>query len=127
MIKMICEVWRKAGMTQEAFEQWWLREHGTLVKQHAKAMGYVRYVQSHKVPSPEIDAFAKARGWSTPPDGLTEVWWESIDTMKSALSSPAGQAASAAMEADEVNFLDRSRISAFLSVEKTIFDFTAGK
>lgn len=124
MIKMAIEVWKKAGMSDEAFARRWLVEHGALVKQHARAMGFVRYVQSHKLPSPEIAAFAKGRGWKTPPDGWTEVWWESEEAMQAALGSPEGQAASLALAEDEVHFIEPSKISAFLAVEETIFDFT---
>lgn len=124
MIKMIVEVWRKDGMSFEAFTERWLGAHGALVKQHARAMGFVRYIQSHKQPSPAIDAFARGRGWKQPPDGLTEVWWESVESMDASLGSPEGQAASAALAADEVQFIEMSKISAFLAVEEVIFDFT---
>src|SRR3546814_12614340 len=109
MIKMVVEVWKKDGMTDAAFTRRWLVEHGALVKQHANAMGFVRYIQSHKQPSPAIEAFAAGRGWKRPPDGLTEVWWESGEAMNAALGSPAGQAASAALAADEVQ-LDRKGV-----------------
>ena len=125
MIKMIVEVWKRPDMTEEAFGRRWLVQHGALVKKHAKAMGFLRYVQSHKQASEEIAAFALARGWKLPPDGLTEVWWESAEAMNAALSSQAGQAASAELEADEREFCDARRLSAFLAVEETIFDFTA--
>lgn len=124
MIKMVCEVWRKEGMSFEAFTSRWLNEHGALVKQHAAAMGFMRYIQSHKQPSPEIDAFAEGRGWKRPPDGLTEVWWESEEAMKAAFATQEGQAASAALAADEVQFVESSKISAFLAIEEVIFDFT---
>ena len=124
MIKMVVEVWKKTGLTDEAFGRRWLVEHGRLVRQHAKSMGFVRYVQSHKLPSPEIEAFARGRGWKSPPDGLTEVWWESREAMHAALGSPEGQVASAALAADEIQFIESSKISAFLAEEKTIFDFT---
>jgi len=124
MLKMVIEVWKKDGMSDEAFSQRWLGEHGKLVKQHAKAMGFVRYIQSHKLPSPEIEAFAEGRGWKPAPDGLTEVWWESEDSMKAALGSAEGQAASAALHADEVHFIESSKISAYLAREEVIFDFT---
>ena len=124
MIKMVVEVWRKEGMSFEAFTRRWLNEHGALVKRHAEAMGFQRYIQSHKQPSAEIEAFAEGRGWKQPPDGLTEVWWESEAAMQAALSTPAGQAASAALAADEVQFIEMSKISAFLAVEEVIFDFT---
>lgn len=124
MIKMVVEVWRRPDMSFEDFTQRWLGAHGALVKQHARAMGFVRYVQSHKQASEAIEAFADGRGWKAPPDGLTEVWWESAEAMNAALSAPEGQQASAALEADEIQFCDGRRMSAFLAVEETIFDFT---
>jgi hypothetical protein len=125
MIKMVVEVWKKPDMTDEAFARRWLVEHGALVKANARAMGFVRYIQSHKVPSPAIDAFAEGRGWKGPPDGLTEVWWESEASMNAAMGSPEGQVASAILAEDEVKFTDGKRLSAFLATEEVIFDFTA--
>ncbi len=123
MIKMVVEVWKKPGMTDEAFSQRWLVEHGGLVRKHAKAMGFLRYVQSHKRPSAEIEAFAAGRGWKPAPDGLTEVWWESVEAMQAALASPEGIAASAELEQDEKHFIDPPKISAYLAVEEEIFNF----
>lgn len=126
MIKMVVEVWKKPEMTDEQFRTRWLVEHGALVRKHAKAMGFLRYIQSHKRVSPEIEAFSEGRGWKRPPDGLTEVWWESEASMQAALGSPEGQAASAALQADEEQFIDPPRISAFLADEEVIFDYTVG-
>ncbi len=125
MIKMVVEVWKKDGMSDEAFARRWLVEHGALVKKHARAMGFLRYIQSHKRPSPAIDAFGEGRGWKRPPDGLTEVWWESEETMNAAMSSAEGQAASAELAVDEQEFTEASKLSAFLATEEVIFDFTA--
>lgn len=127
MIKMVVEVWKKSGMTDEAFARRWLVEHGALVKTHARAMGFLRYIQSHKLPSPAIEAFAEGRGWKKAPDGLTEVWWESEEAMNAALDSPEGQAASAILAEDEVKFTEATRLSAFLATEEVIFDFTADR
>jgi uncharacterized protein (TIGR02118 family) len=124
MIKMVVEVWKKDGMSDQAFAQRWLVQHGELVKKHAKAMGFLRYIQSHKIPSPEIAAFAEGRGWKPAPDGLTEVWWESEGAMHAALASPEGGAASAELAEDEVKFTQASKLSAFLAEEEVIFDFT---
>lgn len=125
MIKMVVEVWKKPEMTDEQFRERWLVEHGALVRKHAKAMGFVRYIQSHKRHSPEIDAFGEGRGWKRPPDGLTEVWWESEESMQAAFATPEGQAASAALQADEEQFIYPPKISAFLADEEVIFDYTA--
>jgi hypothetical protein len=127
MIKMVVEVWKRPDMTDEAFGRRWLVEHGVLVKKHAKTMGFVRYVQSHKQHSEAIAAFAEARGWKSPPDGLTEVWWDSVEAMNAALGSEAAKAASAELEADERKFCDTRRLSAFLAIEETIFDFSSGE
>ncbi len=124
MIKMVVEVWKKPDMSDDAFARRWLVEHGALVKAHASAMGFLRYIQSHKLPSPAIEAFAEGRGWKKAPDGLTEVWWESEEAMNSSLGSPEGQAASAILAEDEMKFTDTRRLSAFLASEEVIFDFT---
>jgi len=123
MIKMVVNVWKRPDMSDEQFKNRWLVEHGALVKQHAKAMGFVKYIQSHKLPSPEIEEFGRSRGWTTPPDGLTEVWWHSAESMRAAFASPEGQEASAILEKDENQFIDVKRISCFLAEEEVIFDF----
>lgn len=123
MIKMVCTVWKLPELSHEDFSKHWLEKHGALVKEHAKAMGFVRYVQSHKLSSAALEEFSASRGWAQPPDGLTEVWWESEESMNAALGSPEGQRASAILQKDERNFIDATRVSAFLSVEETIFDF----
>jgi hypothetical protein len=126
MIKLVVEVWKRSDMSMEAFTRRWLVDHGALVKKHANAMGLVRYVQSHKQPSDAIDTMARGRGWKSPPDGLTEVWWESMESLNKAMSSAQGQAASAELALDEQQFCDAKKVSAFLAIEETIFDLTSG-
>lgn len=123
MIKMVVEVWKKPGMTDEQFARRWLGEHGALVRKHGRAMGFMRYIQSHKVPSPEIQAFSDGRGWKRPPDGLTEVWWESMESMQAAMASAEGMEASRILQEDEEKFIDAPKISAFLAQEEVIFDY----
>jgi uncharacterized protein (TIGR02118 family) len=124
MIKMVVINFRKPSMTPEEFSRYWRTTHAELVKKHGKAMGFKKYVQSHLVPSPEMEAFAKARGWAAAPDGLTEVWWESLEAMQTAMGSPEGQAASAVLAADEPNLINPSQMSAFLATEYVVFDDT---
>jgi uncharacterized protein (TIGR02118 family) len=124
MIKMVVNVYRKPGMTREAFDARWLVQHGDLVRKHAKAMGFLRYVQSHNLPSAEIAAFAASRGWDQPSDGVAEVWWESLQSMQAAMATAEGQSASKELQEDEEQFVDCARISAFLSEDSVIFDHT---
>ncbi len=124
MIKMVVINFRKPGMTLEEFTAYWKKTHADLVRQHGRKMGIRKYVQSHVLPSPDMDAFAKARGWAAAPDGLTEVWFDSLEAMQKAMGSPEGQAASAILAADEPNLINPSRISAFLSTEYVVYDDT---
>ena len=122
MIKMVATVWRKPGLSLEEFTARWSGEHAMLVRRHKAAMGFVRYVQSHFVESPEIRAFTESRGWASPPDGIAELWWESLDTLQHAFSSPEAAAASAILAEDEAVFVDTTRNAAFLSREFEVFN-----
>ncbi|MCP5378827.1 MAG: EthD domain-containing protein [Novosphingobium sp.] len=122
MIKMVVNVYRKPGMSKEEFDRYWLEDHGALVRRLGKAMGFVRYVQSHNIPDPDIEAFRVGRGWDEPSDGITEVWWESRESMEAALASEEGQRASQLLYEDEQKFVDAARSSAFLSKDDVIFD-----
>lgn len=124
MIKMVVEAWKLPGMSDEDFRARWLNEHGDLVRKCADAMGFVRYVQSHKIESPEIESFSQIRGWKAPPDGLSELWWKDLDSMRSAMASPEGIEAGKLLAEDEVKFIDSKKISAFLSIENCIFDYS---
>lgn len=124
MIRMLVEVHKRPDLADAAFYDRWKIEHGDLVRDNAAAMGFLRYIQSHRIASPEIEAFAAGRGWAAPADGQAELWWPSVPAMEEALGSPAGEAASALLEVDERAFTDTSALSAFLTSEETIFDFT---
>lgn len=125
MIRMLVEAHKRPDLEDDVFYDRWRVEHGDLVRDSAQAMGFLRYIQSHRVASPEIDAFAAGRGWAAPADGQAELWWASVSAMEKALGSPAGEAANALLEIDERAFTDPSALSAFLTSEETIFDFTA--
>jgi hypothetical protein len=121
MIKMIVPVWRKPGLSMAEFTEMWGVGHARLTKEHAKNMGMRRYIQNHKIESPDLDAFAKARGWQTPPDALTEGWWDSMESMAAHFTSPEGLKSGAILEADEKRIIDANRVSAFLAKEVIVF------
>lgn len=125
MIRMLVEVHKRPDFDDVAFYDRWRIEHGDLVRENARAMGFLRYIQSHRIASPEIEAFAAGRGWAAPADGQAELWWPSVEAMEEALGSSAGEAASALLEVDERAFTDTCALSAFLTTEETLFDFTA--
>ena len=122
LIKMVATTWRKPGMSLEEFTSRWSNEHARLVTQHKDAMGFVRYVQSHKLASPEIDEFARSRGWASPPDGIAELWWESEEALCRTFASQAAAEASMILAQDEVVFVDTTRTAAFLTKEFEVFN-----
>lgn len=126
MIKMLCQVPRKLGMSEHEFYPRYLQGHGSLVRNHARAMGFLRYVQAHRIALPEIDKFAAGQPWRTPLDGQSELWWESWESMESALASPEGGKASAILEVDEQEFTDTSNVSGFVAQEEIVLDLSDG-
>lgn len=50
-------------------------------------------------------------------DGVAEVWFESEEALIQGMSSPEGQKLGAALQADEGNFIDHSKSSAFIVQE----------
>ena len=122
MIKMVATTWRKPGMSLAEFTSRWSKEHAELVTRHREAMGFARYVQSHKVESVEIEAFASGRGWASPPDGIAELWWEDEEALRRAFASEAAADASRILELDEMVFVDTTRTAAFLTREFEVFN-----
>ena len=50
-------------------------------------------------------------------DGVAEVWFESEEELVEAMSSPEGQKLSATLLADESNFIDHTKSTAFITKE----------
>lgn len=103
MVKLVFFLHKHPDLTEEAFLRYWRDTHGSLV---AKVPGLRKYVQSHHVPV----------ALPFPPlcDGLAELWFNSVESMQNALSSPEGQAATA----DAANCFDMARTS-MIVVEET--------
>lgn len=67
-----------------------------------------------------------SRGFESPPyDGVTEIWWDSMEEFLAGVNSPEGIEAAQQYIADEANFVDFSKSRAFLTEEYVVFDFTS--
>ena len=122
MVKLVYCVRRRADISPEEFYRYWLDTHGPKVKNAAEAMRAVRYIQSHTC-EPEINqAFAASRGLAQAYDGITEVWWNSIDDLETAMASIEGAEAMAMLMKDETHFIDFSQSRVFMTTEHVIFD-----
>lgn len=124
MIKLVYIIRRRADFTPEAFRERWLVTHGPLVKQAANAIGARRYIQSHTIDTPLNAALAASRGMGEAYDGITEVWWDDMDTLTAGMSSDEGRAAAQRLLDDEREFIDFEHSRIFLTEEHVIFDYT---
>jgi len=80
-----------------------------------------RYVQSHTLNTPLNAVAQQARGTKPPYDGITELWWDSIEDLMQALNTPAFQEANLTLAKDEATFCDLPNCSVFFTEEITIF------
>lgn len=127
MIKLVCVLEKKAGISDKDFHDYWLNSHGPRVREHMKKLKARRYVQSHLIDHPENEAGRALRGMLPPAPGVTEIWWDSIEDYEAALASEAGREAFADIASDERNFLDQANTQAFFTEEHVIFDHSAAR
>ena len=84
MIKLVYVITRRADLSVEAFRDYWLHRHGPLVAAQAEALRLRKYVQSHLIDHEANEAMRGVRGMLPAVDGITEVWWESLDALQAA-------------------------------------------
>jgi uncharacterized protein (TIGR02118 family) len=127
MIKLVYVIVRREGMSAEAFADYWLNQHGPLVAAQAGPLKLRKYVQSHPVEPEASEAMRAVRGMRGPADGLTEVWWDSLEDFQSVYGTPQGAEAGRILAEDEAKFIDFEKSAVFLTEEHLIFDHTGGK
>jgi hypothetical protein len=120
IIKLVHFFCRLPGLSLQECQAYWRDTHGPLVRQHAAALGLVRYVQAHTSDDPLNDAMRAARGTMEPYDGVNELWWKDRDSLERSLSTPEGQQAWKELRQDERRFMDAARSSFWLAKEDVI-------
>ena len=103
MIKQVSFFKRRDDLSPEEFRDHWLNAHADVVRQ---LNGIVRYVQNH--------ALEPRSGF----DGIAEVWFEDIESMRSVVDTPE----LAAIRSDEENFIDLNTMGTVLTTEYLIKD-----
>ncbi len=121
MIKFVYCVRRHPSLSPQEFREYWLERHAPLVKSCAAVLGARRYVQSHTLDTELNVIAAPARGRTDIYDGITELWWDKIEDVIAAHSTPAGQEVNRRLAEDEARFCDLSRSCVFFTEEHAIF------
>jgi uncharacterized protein (TIGR02118 family) len=114
-------------LTREEFQAYWRDQHAPLVSRHAEALRLRRYVQTHAHAS-ELAAVQSAARGSEPDlyDGQAELWWESLEDVAAAVSTPAGQQAAIELLEDERRFIDLERSPLWIGEEHIVVSCRGG-
>jgi uncharacterized protein (TIGR02118 family) len=125
MIKLVFTLRRRPGMTREEFQAYWRDGHAMLVSRHAETLRIRRYVQTHARSSEVAAAQSAARG-SEPDvyDGQAELWWDSLEDVIAAISTPAGQQAAIELLEDERRFIDLAQSPLWIGEEHVVVNST---
>jgi len=111
MVKLVCFLKRKEGLTLEQFHQHWFGTHGPLIRSTPElARHVVRYEQHRRVPEP---AWAGTAGY----DGITIQWFETVDEFTAFCAEPAY---AELIEPDEATFLDRDAFVWMITEEPVV-------
>ena len=121
MIKLVYCLTRKQDITAEAFYSYWLQRHAPKVAERQKALRAIKYVQSHTVEPALNHLLQQSRGLGAPYQGITEVWWESVEDLQAALSTADGTKAMQELLEDESSFIDFAQSRVFITEEHSIF------
>ncbi|HXA72927.1 MAG TPA: EthD domain-containing protein [Acidimicrobiales bacterium] len=117
MIKLTFAVRRRTDIDPVEFHSYWRDQHGPLVRSLQPVLGIRRYVQTHRLETPLNDVLRASRSALEPFDGVAELWWDDLDALVAATSSPEGSAAGRTLLEDEARFIDLEHSALWLGQE----------
>ncbi len=120
-VKLVYVIRAREDLPRAEFHRYWREEHAPKVASVAEAIKAVRYVQSHTLDTPLNDLLVESRGMSPVYEGITEVWWDSLDDLQAAMSTEDGVAAMALLLEDESRFIDLASSTIFMTEEVDVF------
>src|SRR5882757_9541170 len=106
MIKLAYCLRRLPHLSREEFQKYWFETHAPLVRKYQDALRIQRYVQTHTVLGDGADALRAGRGSPPEYDGVAEIWWQSLEDVGDAMTTPAGIEAGRILLEDERKFID---------------------
>jgi uncharacterized protein (TIGR02118 family) len=120
VLKLVFCCRRQPQLTREEFQRYWREDHARLVRSLRDQLPQMRrYVQSHALDDSINDFIREGRGTGESYDGITEVWFDDLDSMTS--TTEDGLAAAQRLLEDEATFLDFARCAVFLTEEFDVF------
>jgi uncharacterized protein (TIGR02118 family) len=123
VVTLVFVLRRRPELSEDDFHRYWRDQHAPLVRKHADALGIRRYSQLHTADTPFTEAIRASRGCEPSDyDGVALVWFDSLDALGAAASSPEGQAAGAALLEDERRFLDLERCLIWLTDDHPVVE-----
>jgi hypothetical protein len=119
VVKLVFCCRRRAELTTDEFQTYWLNNHAGLVRSVRAAIPTMtRYVQNHTAFGPLTDGVRESRGAAEPYDGVAEIW---IDFDATTEDPEAITTAMQRLLDDELTFVDMTRSSVFIAEEHVIF------
>ena len=123
MVTLVFVLRRRPELGEEEFHRYWREQHAPLVQKHADALGIRRYSQLHTFETPFTEAIRSSRGCEPSDyDGVALVWFDNLDALGAAATTPEGQAAGAALLEDEQRFLDLERCRIWLTEDHPVVE-----
>lgn len=116
MIKLLVFLKRKQGMSTDDFHEYWSTRHAEIVMGVPDFMRYIRrYVQSHNIEEGLLDF---PGGGHPGFDGMVELWFDDLKSMKAAFETPGYINT---IRPDEPNFLDMDGFRVMVVEERPKF------
>jgi uncharacterized protein (TIGR02118 family) len=111
MVKLFVAIVRRADISPEQFHEHWRVNHARLVRSNAACIRYMRkYIQCHTLP-------AEYAAGKPPFDGVTELWFDSVEDKDRFFSDPDYLRE---VKPDEPRFADMTKTVFFLTNEEVV-------
>jgi uncharacterized protein (TIGR02118 family) len=104
VIKFIATLERRRDMTQEGFARYWREVHVPLARELPGLRGY------------SISTVVEAPDGDRPYDGVAELWFDDVESLRRSFASPVGERA----RLDMARFTETARITRTITIEERI-------
>ena len=121
MVKLTFCLRRLRSLSLAEFQDYWLNQHGPLVRRLQPSLRMARYVQVHRFDGDLAAGMQRARGAPEPFDGIAELWWTDEETFRAAGRDPQAREAGRLLLEDEAKFIDLARSPLWLNHEQVIY------